>query len=71
MKRSLFILALPLLTAAAPSWQSRTLASAAPFIDKANSDWERAIVTDDAAVLSAPYADKGVFVGPDGTTIDG
>jgi ketosteroid isomerase-like protein len=66
----LFIFAAaPLLVAAAPSWQQQTLASAAPFIDKANSDWSRAIVTGDAAVLSAPYAANAVFIGPDGTAI--
>jgi ketosteroid isomerase-like protein len=59
----------PLLAAAAPSWQSQALASAAPFIDKANSDWSRAIVTGNAAMLSAPYAADAVFIGPDGTAI--
>jgi ketosteroid isomerase-like protein len=58
-----------LLAAAAPSWQSQALASAAPFIDKANSDWSRAIVTGNAAMLSAPYAADAVFIGPDGTAI--
>jgi len=57
------------LAAAAPSWQSQALASAAPFIDKANSDWSRAIVTGNAAMLSAPYAADAVFIGPDGTAI--
>jgi len=70
VKRMIFLLAAaPLLVAAAPSWQSQTLASAAPFIDKANSDWSRAIVTGNAAVLSAPYASDAVFIGPDGTAI--
>jgi ketosteroid isomerase-like protein len=60
-----------LLVAAAPSWQSRAIASAAPFIDKANDEWTRAIVSGNAAVLSAPYAKTGVFVMPDGTAIHG
>jgi ketosteroid isomerase-like protein len=68
----MFILAAaPLLVAAAPSWQQRTLAEAAPFIDKANSDWERAIVTGDEKLLSAAYAKNAVFVAPDGTAIHG
>jgi ketosteroid isomerase-like protein len=63
------IASVPLLAAAAPSWQSQALASAAPFIDKANSEWSRAIVTGNAAMLSAPYAADAVFIGPDGTAI--
>jgi ketosteroid isomerase-like protein len=67
----LLLAAAPLLLAAAPSWQSKALASAAPYIDKANSEWERAIVTGDSAALSAPYAKSGIFVAPDGTAIHG
>jgi ketosteroid isomerase-like protein len=63
--------AAPLLIAAAPAWQQQALSSAALFIDKANSDWSRAIVTGDAKVLSAPYAKNGVFITPDGTAIHG
>jgi ketosteroid isomerase-like protein len=63
--------AAPLLIAAAPSWQERTVASAAPFIEKANDEWETAIVSGKADVLSAPYAKDGVFVMPDGTAIHG
>ena len=70
MNRKIFLLiAAPLLVAAAPTWQQRTIASAAPFIDKANSDWSRAIVSGDADVLSAPYAKNALFVQPDGTAI--
>jgi ketosteroid isomerase-like protein len=71
VKRVAYILiaSVPLLAATAPSWQSQALASAAPFIDKANSDWSRAIVTGNAAMLSAPYAADAVFIGPDGTAI--
>jgi ketosteroid isomerase-like protein len=70
VKRELFLFAAaPLLVAAAPSWQSRALASAAPFIDKANDEWTKAIVTGNADLLSAPYAKDGIFIGPDGTAI--
>ena len=72
MKHKFFFLAaVPLLIAAAPAWQQQALSSAASFIDKANKDWERAIVTGNAAVLSAPYATNGVFIAPDGTAIHG
>jgi ketosteroid isomerase-like protein len=53
--------------AAAPAWQQQTLTAAAPFIDKANDDWTRAIVTRDTDVLAAPYDTTGVFIGPDGS----
>lgn len=58
-----------MLSAAAPWWKQQVLAAAAPFIDKANDDWTRAIVSGDADVLSAPYDKDAVFVGPDGTAI--
>jgi ketosteroid isomerase-like protein len=66
-----FLAAAPLLIAASPSWQQQALASAAPFIDKANDDWATAIVGGKADVLSAPYANDGVFIMPDGTAIHG
>ena len=70
MKREIFLfVAAPLIVAAAPSWQQQAVASAAPFIDKANTEWTRAIVTGNADVLSAPYSKNAVFVGPDGTEI--
>ena|SRR5690349_3403310 len=69
MRKMFLLAAAPLLVAGAPSWQSRALASAAPFIDKANNDWSRAIVTGNADVMSAPYAANAVFIGPDGTAI--
>ena len=54
--RKMFLLvAAPLLVAAAPAWKDQALASAAPFIDKANDEWTHAIVIGDADVLSAPY----------------
>ena len=72
MKRNILILAaLPLLAGAAPSWQQKAIASAAPFIDKANSEWETAIVRGKADVMSAPYSKNAVFIMPDGTAIDG
>ena len=73
MKQKIILsVAAPLLiAAAAPAWQQQALSSAAPFIDKANKDWERAIVAGNAAVLSAPYAANGVFIAPDGTAIHG
>ena len=63
--------AAPLLMAAAPTWQRRALSSAAPFIDKANDEWTRAIVRGDADVLSAPYEAGGIFVGPNGEEVRG
>ena len=64
-------IAAPVLIAAAPAWQQQALSSAAPFIDKANSDWTHAIVSGNAKVLSAPYATNAVFISPDGTAIHG
>jgi uncharacterized protein (TIGR02246 family) len=40
-------------------------------VRKANSDWERAVTTGDAASIAAPYADDAVFVLVDGTCIRG
>ena len=72
MKSKMFLLAgAPLLVATAPISKSQTLASAAPFIDRANDEWTHAIVTGDADTMSAPYAKGGVFIGPDGSTIRG
>jgi len=65
---------MPILVAATPSggnWKRRTLASAAADIDRANDEWTRAIVTGDATVLSAPYAEEGVFIGPAGKAVHG
>lgn len=72
MEPKLFLLiAAPLLVAAGPSWEQRALSSASPFIDKANSEWDHAIVTGDSKALSAPYAANAVFIAPDGTAIHG
>ena len=72
-RAALFIAAVPLILAASPTngWKHQVLASAAPFIDRANDEWTRAIVAGDAGVLSAPYDADGVFIGPDGSTVRG
>jgi ketosteroid isomerase-like protein len=70
-RRMLLLAAAPLVLAATSSWREQALTSAAPFIDKANEEWTHAVVTGDAEVMSAPYADEGIFVGPDGTEIRG
>jgi ketosteroid isomerase-like protein len=58
--------------AAAPSaGEANPLVEAAPFIDKANADWGRAIVAGDVDAIVAPYADNGVFILPDGKAIAG
>ena len=66
MRRTMLAIT-PLVIAAAPGWQQQAVASAAPFIDKANEEWTRAIVTRDPDVLAAPYDTNGIFVGPDGS----
>jgi uncharacterized protein (TIGR02246 family) len=40
-------------------------------VRKANSDWEAAVKTGDAAAIAAPYADDAVFILVDGTCIRG
>lgn len=59
--------------AAAPhqSWARQALASAAPYIDRANSDWAKAIVTGNASVMSAPYDIRGIMIGPNGSVFRG
>ncbi len=69
--RLLFIAAAPLFVAAAPNWKQQALAAAAPFIEKANSEWSRAIVSGDSKELSSPYSTNAVFIAPDGTAIHG
>ena len=71
MGKLYLVVALPVLMAAAPSWQQATLASAAPAIDKANEEWTHAIVVGDADLMAAPYAPDGIFIGPDGSEIRG
>ena len=55
------------LTGAAWPWQQQALASAAPFIDKANHEWTVAMRSRNADVLAAPYDEHGIFIGPDGS----
>ena len=73
MKPRLFLFAAsPLLVAAAAQpWKQQALTAAAPFIEKANSEWSRAIVRGDSKALSAPYSVNAVFIAPDGTSIRG
>ena len=71
MRKLVLFAAAPFLVAASPDWKQQALASAGPSIDKANSEWEKAIVTGDADVLAAPYDANGVFIGPDGSTVRG
>src|SRR4051812_8946086 len=40
-------------------------------VQKANSDWERAVTTGDAAAIATPYEDNAVFILVDGTCIRG
>jgi ketosteroid isomerase-like protein len=54
-----------------PDWHRAALAAAAPYIDRANDDWTRAIVKGDAEVLSVPYDENGVFIRPDGIAVRG
>jgi hypothetical protein len=45
--------------------------AARPTIDRANTDWERCIVTLELDCIVASYADNALFVLPDGTTVVG
>jgi ketosteroid isomerase-like protein len=47
------------------------VATASPFIERANKDWEVAIQTGDADMLSRPYREDAVFIGPDATPVRG
>lgn len=69
--RLFLVAAAPLLVATTPPWKQQALSSAAPFIEKANSEWARAIVSGDPKALSAPYSVNAVFIAPDGTAIRG
>lgn len=76
MRRAFVVLcaALPLVGAVpldAKDWKRQALSSAASYIDRANDEWTRAIVSDDADILSAPYAADGLFIGPDGSAVRG
>jgi ketosteroid isomerase-like protein len=61
---------LALAAAAGPSCEA-SLASARPAIEHANGDWIRALRAGDAAALAEAYADDGVFVLPDGRSVNG
>ena len=69
MKRALFIAlaAVAVPAAAAPN----PLVEAAPFIDRANAEWGKAIIAGDVDTIVAPYADDGVFILPDGNAVEG
>ena len=54
-----------------PPQPDATVAEAAPFIDRANADWGAALVKGDPDALSAPYAEDGLFIGPDGKVTAG
>jgi ketosteroid isomerase-like protein len=72
LKLRLFLfVAAPLIVAAAPAWKQQALSSAGPFIERANDEWTRAIVSGDPKALSAPYSVNAVFIAPDGTAIRG
>ena len=47
------------------------VADAHPTIEHANSDWVRALKAGDAAAIAEAYADDGVFVLQDGSTVKG
>ena len=67
-----FLLALlPLLAAASPLRAGSVDPKLERAVRKANSEWEAAVKTGDAATIAAPYADDGVFVLADGTCIRG
>ena len=74
MRAVLFVaaLAMPVVAQAqAKDWANATLAAAAPYIDRANNEWTRAVVSGNADVMSAPYDRNGVFIRPDGSAIRG
>jgi ketosteroid isomerase-like protein len=71
MRYVLALAATPLLVTASPALKQQALSAAAPFIDKANEEWSRAIVAGDADVLAAPYDTAGIFIGPDGSEVRG
>ena len=72
MKRALIALAaLSLGGAAAATGPANPIGEAAPFIDRANADWGKAIVVGDFETIVEPYADDGVFILPDGKAIVG
>lgn len=75
MNRAIYLIfAAPLLIAAhsaSTKGSAETLKSAAPYIDRANDEWKRAIISGEADVLSAPYEADGIFIAPNGTIVHG
>lgn len=71
MRTAHLLTAMVALSAARPSADQEALASAAPFIDRANADWVKAIVAGNADVMSAPYDVTGIMVAPDGSVYRG
>jgi uncharacterized protein (TIGR02246 family) len=65
--RVLLIATATILTAMAPD----PVAAASPAIDRANAEWLPAMRNADASVIAAPYADNGLLVLPDGTSVKG
>ena len=65
------ILALLIALAAPAGAGDKAVASASPDIDRANAEWAVAIRSGDAATLAAPYAEDGIFIGPDGNVVKG
>jgi uncharacterized protein (TIGR02246 family) len=68
MKPLILLAFVPTLLAAS---QPQVEPEAVRAIERANAEWLPAIKAGDAARIAAPYADDGVFVLPDGTSIKG
>ena len=74
MKRIIFLTCAAALLAiprAALAQSANPVQEAAPFIDRANQEWGKAIVAGDIATIVAPYAEDSVFVLPDGRAFRG
>ena len=56
---------------AAAAQSPNPVQEAAPFIDRANQEWDKAIVTGDVETIVAPYAEDSVFILPDGRAFRG
>ena len=57
--------------AGSPASISDSVAEAMPFIQRANSEWSRAMKSGDADAIAEPYAIDAVFVTVDGNGIRG
>ena len=74
MKRMFIVMAAAALLAvpdAAAAEAANPVQEAAPFIDRANQEWGKAIVSGDVETIVAPYAEDSVFVLPDGRAMRG